>query len=186
MTRTLLLLAAAACSEPPAPPPPSGALTFVRDGVVTPGVGSAGQPLPDGRTLLDRRWSPGQAVVFDGLHATAPAVPECVELVRVAVPEATPETRLAVRGDDVLLALPDETVRVVDGWRGRIRPDSGPLPEGLPFQAGLKGITADGTTLVVDGARCSLPAPPATAFVADDLRVVALTRATVPQLLVLR
>lgn len=186
MARTLIFLLAVACSEPPAPPPPSGHLTFVRQGVVTPGVGSAGQPLPDGRILLDRDWTPGQPVVFDGLRATAPGQPDCVEIARVAVPEATTETGVAVVGNDVLLSLPSGTVRVVDGWRGRIRANGIQPPDDLSFQTGLRGVTEAGNVLLVGEARCELPAPAASALVADDLRVVVLTRATVPQLVILR
>lgn len=186
-TATATLLGALACSEPPAPPPPSGELTFVRGGVITPGVGHSGQPLPDGRQLVSQPWSPGAPVQMDGLFATAPAQPACVRLFSVAMPGVAPGAGLAFIGNDVIVSLPNEPGRVVDGWRGRLRSTSMELPAELVLQTtpAPEGVTSDGATLVVGGARCALPSAAVVVAVADDLRVAALT-VSPPELVVFR
>ena len=65
----LLLIAACADQEPTLP---SAELVFVRDAVLAP-ADVGGQPLPDGRVLVDMDWQPGQEVTLGGARASLPA-----------------------------------------------------------------------------------------------------------------
>lgn len=124
-----IVLALASCA-PSAPSSAEGELRFVRDGVVLPG-GSDGTPLPDGRRLLSRDWSPGESVTAGAWSGVAPAQAECVGMFSVSLGDvsrlvamggAAPNTTLAFSPDGATLAIGSYRgeVLLVDGWTGAI------------------------------------------------------------------
>ncbi len=116
------------CSGDSAPPPVVGELIFVRDGVIAPS--GEGVTTPVG-VIVDRPWSPGEAVEVAGLSSVAPARAECSRLFSVdlgdvsrlvAMGGAAPNSTLAFSPDGSMLAV--GTYRgellVLDGFSGAV------------------------------------------------------------------
>lgn len=121
------LMALLACGGDLPPPEP----VFVRDGVVQ-AAGAEGRELPDGRKLVELRWTPGQSVATIAGPRTAPQVAECVELFRAPLGDLTRHTSLGATAPDTALSFsPDGRwlavgtytgeILVLDGWTGAVR-----------------------------------------------------------------
>ena len=131
MPYILWILFACAGSEPETPPTPEGELIFVRGGVVGPPGLDAGRALPGDRALVERGWSPGEAVSLGGLSGVAPRRAECVTLFQrelgdvsrlMAMGAEAPNTALTFSADGERLAVGTYLgeVLVLDGWTGQV------------------------------------------------------------------
>ena len=120
----MLWLLALGCSTPPEP---TGELIFVRDGVIAPDTANTGQPIGNGRRLVERAWTAGETVSMAGLEATAPVRPECIPLFHVPLSDVSrltvtggvaPNSSVAFSPDGTRLAIGSHQgdLVVVDGW----------------------------------------------------------------------
>jgi WD40 repeat protein len=123
---TLISLLACAGDDPSPLAAQPGELIFVRGGLIAPG--GAGRAVPGG-VLLERPWSPGEAVEAGGGAGVGPLMAECLPLYSsdlgdvsrlVAMGEGAPNTALAFSPDGGRLAVGSYLgeVRVLDGWTG--------------------------------------------------------------------
>jgi len=169
------LLFACADSEPEAPSEPEGELIFVRDGVVAPAGVEAGRPLPGGRALVSRSWSPGEAISLGGLSGVAPRQAGCVTLFQhelgdvsrlMAMGAEAPNTTMVFSPDAERLAVGTYLgeVLVLDGWTGQVIARRGLAETMVKHLA----FSADGQTLY---AAEQSPDAYVHAFAADSLEI---------------
>jgi hypothetical protein len=110
------------CSAPELAP--SG-LVFVEGGVIVDGgVEAGGRPLAEGRELLERSWTPGEALEIQGrtgfAAGTAPSEPECFALFRITLGAAAQvEVAFHPDGHTLEIRADSQPVRVLDSWTGR-------------------------------------------------------------------
>ena len=111
-------------------PAPDAFLQFVRGGVIV-GAGQDGRVLADGRRLVERGWTPGEALTVAGVAGVAPQRAECVSIVSVDLGDASRLAALGVSAPDTALAWsPDQgrlavgtalgELLVIDGWSGAV------------------------------------------------------------------
>lgn len=147
----MLWLLALGCSTPPEP---TGELIFVRDGIIAPDRAGSGRAIGNDRRLIERDWTPGEAVALAGLNATAPLRPECVPLFHVPLSDVSlltvtggvaPNSSVAFSPDGTRLAIGSHQgdLVVVDGWTGEERARTR-LPEALTKRVAW---SPDGETL---------------------------------------
>ncbi|MEC8193438.1 MAG: WD40 repeat domain-containing protein [Myxococcota bacterium] len=147
----MLWLLALGCSTPPEP---TGELIFVRDGVIAPDTANTGQPIGNGRRLIERAWTAGETVSMAGLEATAPVRPECIPLFHVPLSDVSrltvtggvaPNSSVAFSPDGTRLAIGSHQgdLVVVDGWTGEEKARTR-LPEALTKNVAW---SPDGATL---------------------------------------
>lgn len=141
-------------------------MDFVPGGVVVDGgIEATGTALTDGRTLVDKVWSPGESVKIVGksgvAEGTAPGQPTCLALFYLGLGDA-PDSALQVSADGAVVVVENKYGRrAVDSWRGQEAPDPG-----------AEGLTA---TPAEVPSRCQGPIPVTTAIATPDgQRVVAV------------